>query len=779
MTDATQALGRAIARHCDGSARFVDDGPALANLLVAVPVMAPRAHADIVRLELDAARAAPGVKAVFCAADLPQGVRLGAIVEDEPVFAESVVLHHGQTIALVVADDLARARAAASIVAVEYRDREALLDIASARSAESFHGVARRIRRGPVDQALEDCDLRLSGTVRSGGQDHLYLETHAVVAVPGEGAAMTVYASTQHPAGVQAAVAKVLGVARHQVDCEVTRVGGGFGGKESQGRAQAAMAAFAARRLCRPVKLRLDRDADMIQTGKRHPFETEFEVGFTRDGRLMGLRARLFADGGWSADLSSAVLERALLHVDNAYHVPAIDIEGRVCRTHLPSNTAFRGFGGPQGMLVIEQILDEAAHRLGTDPARLRRLNLYGRTPRDRTPYGQAFTDAAELEGLWDQLLADAGYGERRAAIEAENLQSRFIRRGIAITPVKFGISFTNSALNHGTAFVVVHADGSVQLNHGGVEMGQGLRDKMVAVCAQGLGVASETIRSMPTATDKIANMPPTAASSGSDLNGAAVANACAKIRSRLAEVAVKTLGGKSSDLQFEHGRIFHPSAPGVAMCFAELAAQACQLRVCTSAMGYHRTPGLKYDHDLGQGTPFFYYSIGAAVAEVEVNGLTGQYRVRRVDICHDVGKPLLDRVDRGQIEGGFVQGLGWVTTEELVVDERGRLLTHGPSTYEIPTAGDVPLEFHVRHFDGARSPAVLGSRAVGEPPLMLALSVVSALHHAISSWGTRESAPLRLEVPCTPEKVARVIHERELDERDAVADGMKADLKG
>ncbi|MEE9382912.1 MAG: xanthine dehydrogenase molybdopterin binding subunit [Nannocystaceae bacterium] len=759
-------------RHCNGSAVYVDDIRWVRDPLVAYPVVSPHAHADILEVDTVSASGLAGVHAVLLADAIPGSPAIGAVTADEALLAHDRVHYCGQIVALVVGDAPDTARAGAEAVCVRYRQLDAVLDIEAAIAAGSFHGTPHRIRRGDVDHPLDRAPLRIRGTVHSQGQDHFYLETHAALAIPGEGGEMTVYASTQHPTGVQTTVAAVLGIPRHLVRCEVTRVGGGFGGKETQAQGYAALAALAAQHTGRPVKLRLDREQDMSQTGKRHPFRSHYDAGFHSDGRLLALRVRAYSDGGWSTDLSEAVLDRALLHLDNAYHLPNVDFEGRVCRTNLPSNTAFRGFGGPQGMLVIERILDRAAQELDIEPSLLRRRNLYGDPSRNTTPYGQRFA-ADHLIRLWDELRSISSFTQRRSEIEAFNSDSRFIRRGIGITPVKFGISFTTASLNHGGAFLIVYADGSVQLNHGGVEMGQGLRDKMVTICAQGLGVTRDSVRPMPTSTDKIPNTPPTAASSGSDLNGAAVAQACGKIRSRLATVAAQLLGVEAASLKFAGGRVMSPGADGAhggphggPQCsFADVAAQAWRQRVPLSAVGSYATPGIAYDRERGRGTPFHYFACGAAVAEVEVNGLTGEYALRRIDILHDVGKSVADEVDRGQIEGGFIQALGWISCEDVRFDDAGRLLTRGPSTYKIPTIGDVPTDFRVTFFDGPPSPAILGSKAVGEPPYMLALSVVSALHHAITSWdeSATDLPPLALDLPCSPQAVLCAIEHRKV----------------
>jgi xanthine dehydrogenase large subunit len=519
------------------------------------------------------------------------------------------------------------------------------------------------------------------------------------------------------------------------------------------------MAALAAVHTGRPAKVWLDRERDMRITGKRHPFLGRYDAGFDEEGRILALRVELWSDAGFSADLSLPVLDRALFHLDNAYFVPALRFTGVACRTNLPSNTAFRGFGGPQGMLVVEHVLQRAAERLGLDPAVVRERNYYGAAPRDRAPYGEVVPfEHNRLARIHAELLRSSDYAERRRAIEAWNAGSPHVKRGIGLQPVKFGISFTKSVLNQAGAFVLVYADGTVQCNHGGTEMGQGLHTKMLALCAQELGVPTQAVRIMDTATDKVPNTSATAASSGSDLNGQAVREACELLRERLREVAAGMLGLAPEDaqtLRFGGGAVTHPGSAR-SLTFAEVAQAAWLARVPLSATGFYRTPGVAYDHATGSGTPFYYYAYGAAVCEVEVNGLTGEHRMLRADILHDVGDSLVPTIDRGQVEGGFVQGVGWLTCEEVLVTADGQPVTLGPSTYKIPAIGDVPLDFRVELLQGAPQPGVIGgSKAVGEPPLMLAIGVITALRHAIAGFGAGE---VELGLPATPEAILRAV---------------------
>lgn len=754
------------ARHVTGEALYVDDLPEPRGTLHGHAVTSPHARARIVGIGTEGARAVPGVVAVLLAGDVPGLNQVGAVVHDEPLLAEGEVHTEGQAVALVLAESPRAARLGAEAVAVQYQELPPVLGISEAIAAGAFLCEPHVLRRGDPDAALAGAPLRLSGRVESGGQDHFYLETQCALAVPEEGGGLRVFSSTQHPSEVQAKVAEVLGIPRHRVVVEVPRLGGGFGGKETQAAPFAALASLGVWRTGRPVKVWLDRDRDMRQTGRRHPFRTDWEAGFDGEGRLLALVARVFADGGWSADLSRAILDRGLFHLDNCYHLPALRFEGRVVRTNRASNTAFRGFGGPQGVLVVEEVLNRAAERLGLDPADVRRLNLYGPAPRDRTPYDQPVGDF-RAGRMIEALLASSEYRRRREEIETANAASRWTKRGIGLQAVKFGISFTTAFLNQAGALVLVYADGSVQLNHGGVEMGQGLHTKMRAVCAHELGVPVEAVRVMATSTEKVPNTSATAASSGSDLNGQAVLEACAAVRERMRPVAATLLGlpaGEEAALVFSEGQVSHPGT-GLSAPFADVASACWLARISLSATGYYRTPGIHYDPAVGRGRPFFYFAYGAAVTEVEVSGLTGEHRVLRVDVLHDVGASLTPTVDRGQVEGAFVQGLGWLTTEELVFDESGHLLTHSPSTYKVPAIGDVPEDFRVDLLPSSPHDGTIhGSKAVGEPPLMLAISAVTALRHAVGAFGAR-GREVELSYPCTPEAVLRAV---EAARRDA-----------
>ncbi|RMG17138.1 MAG: xanthine dehydrogenase molybdopterin binding subunit, partial [Deltaproteobacteria bacterium] len=697
--------------------------------------------------------------AVLFAADVPGRNQIGPIAHDEPLLAEDEVAYAGQMVALVVAETFEQARAAARVVQVAYEPLPARLDLDEAIAAGDFLGEPLTLARGDVEAALAGAATVLEGEVRSPGQEHLYLETHAARAEPREGRTFFIASSTQHPAECQAKAAELLGLPRARVVVESPRMGGAFGGKESQGAYAVGLAALAAHHTGRPVRVRFDRELDMKVTGKRHPWLTRYRAGFDDEGHLVALDAETFAAAGFSLDLSLAILQRCLFHIDNAYFIPAIRTRGRAVRLNLPSNTAFRGFGGPQGMVVIETILSRYAEERRLDPAPLRAQNFYGARG-DTTPWGQRI-EHNRLGRIWRELLASSEYEERREAVATFNQTHRHLRRGIAMTPVRFGISFTTSFLNQAGAYVLVYADGSVQLNHGGTEMGQGLHAKMRTICAHELGLRLEDVRVMPTATDKVPNTSATAASSGSDLNGQAVREACEKLRARLRPVAARLLElppERAGEIVFTAGRVFSPEAPERAVAFSEVTQAAYLEQVPLSATGFYRTPDLHFDWSEGRGKAFHYFAFGAAVCEVEVSGLTGEHRVLRVDILHDAGASLVPTLDRGQVEGGFVQGMGWLTCEELRWDDEGHLLTCGPSTYKIPAAGDVPEHFEVRLLEHARQPGVIhGSKAVGEPPFMLALSVPCALRDAIAAFGPG-GREVPLVLPATPENVLRAI---------------------
>jgi len=739
-----------------GEARYVDDMPSPAGTLHALPVPSEHAHARLLAVDARDAMAVPGVVDVIVASDLVGENNVGPVFHDEPVLAGDTIHCVGMPVAIVVGTSLEACRRGVALVRVEVEELAALVDLDEAIEAGSFIGEPHVISRGVPDARIAAAPIRLSGEVRSGGQDHFYLESHCAVAIPGEGDTLTIHSSTQHPSEVQTLVAAVLGWGRHQVVVTCGRMGGAFGGKETQAAQFACMAAVGSVRQGRPVKVWLDRDTDMLTTGRRHPFRTRWQAGADEDGTLVGLVADLVSDGGWAADLSLAIVDRGLFHVDNAYFLSDVRLTGRVARTHKTSNTAFRGFGGPQGMVVIEHIMERVAAAAGLDPLEVRRRNLYaeGQT----TPYGQK-VEGFRLPRMIDELASGADLEARRIAVSTFNRDQVWRKRGLALTPVKFGISFTASFLNQAGAFLLLYADGTLQLNHGGTEMGQGLYTKMLAVAAHTLGVDLGRIRHMDTSTDKVPNTSATAASSGSDLNGAAVRDAASVLVGRLRAVAARMLGvGEDAIVVAADG--VRPRFDGEwAWCgegrglgFAEICGQAYLDQTSLAVTGFYRTPDIAYDRTAGRGKPFHYFAYGVALSEVEVDGLTGEWRLLRVDVVHDVGDSLSPDIDLGQVEGAYIQGLGWLTCEELVFDGRGGLISHSPSTYKIPAIGDAPVQFNVRLLQDATQPdVVLGSKAVGEPPFMLAISAHAALSRAASAFVAGDVA---LPMPATTEAI-------------------------
>ncbi len=748
--------------HVTGRAAYTDEVHPPLGMVELHPVLSPHAHARITRIDSAAAQNQHGVLAVLTAADVPGVNNTGPILRDEPLLPVDQVCHHSQPVAWVVAETPAVARAAAALVAVDYEPLPACLSTAEAIEQEQFFLPPAQVARGDAGTALDAAPLRLSGELAIGGQDHFYLETQASwVQVDSEGI-VQVLSSTQHPTETQIIVARVLGLPSNRVVCRSLRMGGGFGGKETQANPYAAIAALAAWRCGRPVRIKLLRELDMQLTGKRHPFHARYEVGFDAEGMLQALKVQLYADGGWSCDLSPPVLMRAMVHVDNAYYCPHVHIEGRICRTNLPSNTAFRGFGGPQGMLVGEEIIDRIARHLQLPAEQIRERNFYSASaqpPRNTTPYHQPVVDNV-IADLWAQLKASSEYDRRREQIAQFNDGSARRKRGIAITPVKFGISFNKTEYNQAGALLHIYADGSIQLNHGGTEMGQGLHTKILGVATRVLGVSPKRIQLMTTSTDKVPNTSATAASSGSDLNGQAVKAACLTLLERLRPIAAKRLNCAVDQVAFVDDCVQVAGDAKRQLPFAELTAAAYAARISLSATGYYRTPGLHWDPKAGRGHPFYYFAYGAAVSEVEVCGYSGVHRLLRCDLLHDVGDSLNEIIDRGQIEGGFVQGLGWLTCEELRWGAQGQLLTNAPSTYKIPTVGEVPTAFQVDLYRRQADPStdvIFGSKGVGEPPLMLAISVREAIREAVAAFAPGASQ-VDLGAPATPEAIYTAI---------------------
>lgn len=737
-------------KHVRGQARYIDDLPEPEGLLHAAVGHSGQAHARVLEMDLSAVRAYPGVVAVLTVADVPGHTDIGPVFPGDPVLAGDLVEHVGQPLFAVAATSHAAARKAARLAKVRYEPLPAVINVRQALEQQLFVRPSQTQQRGDPGQALSQATHRLQGEIEVGGQEHFYLEGQACLVEPSEDAGVFVHTSSQHPSEVQKLVAEVLGLPIHEVQVEVRRMGGGFGGKETQAAPLACVAALLARASGRPVKYRLARADDMIQTGKRHDFYNRYDIGFDADGLIRGADIMVAGRCGYSPDLSDAIVDRAMFHADNAYYLDQARVTGHRCKTHTVSNTAFRGFGGPQGMMVIEQAMDDIARYLRLDPLEVRKRNLY-RPGRDTTHYGQTIEQHV-LPGLIEQLETSADYQARRVEIQAFNQRSPVLRRGLALTPVKFGISFTAKHLNQAGALVHIYTDGSVVVNHGGTEMGQGLYVKVAQVVASAFQIDLARVKVSATRTDKVPNTSPTAASSGTDLNGMAALNACERIRARLIEFAARHWDCTPEQVRFVDNRVLVGSE---AIDWPVFVQAAYMQRVSLSSSGFYATPKIDYDYAKGQGHPFLYYANGAACSEVVIDTLTGEYRVLRTDILHDVGQSLNPAIDIGQIEGGFVQGMGWLTTEELVYDSAGRLLTSGPATYKIPAVSDTPADLRVALLEHSPNPepTILRSKAVGEPPFMLGISVWCALRDAIASLTDYRHSPA-LDTPATPERV-------------------------
>jgi xanthine dehydrogenase large subunit len=773
MTVAKPLPHDAARLHVSGEARYVDDIPTPPNTLHLAFGVSTQAHGEITGLDLAEVRAAPGVVAVLTAEDLPFANDVSPSIHDEPLLATGRVHYVGQPIFLVVAESHLAARKAARLGKVGYRELPALLTIDEALAAGSrFEEGPRVYEKGDAEAAIAAAPRLIEGQIEMGGQEHFYLEGQAALALPQEGGDMLVQSSTQHPTEIQHKVAEALGLPMNAVRVETRRMGGGFGGKESQGNALAVSCAVAARLTGRPCKMRYDRDDDMTITGKRHDFRIGYRAGIDAEGRILGIHFEQFARCGWAQDLSLPVADRAMLHADNAYHLAHVRIVSHRLKTNTQSATAFRGFGGPQGMLGIERVLDHIAHAVGKDPLEVRRLNFYRaaepkgpgtghryggpHSPKpeeigpETTPYHMPVEDFA-LHEMVAELEKTSGYAARRQAVAEWNAKNEVLKKGIALTPVKFGISFTLTHLNQAGALVHVYQDGSIHLNHGGTEMGQGLYQKVAQVAADVFGVGTEAVKITAADTAKVPNTSATAASSGSDMNGMAVKAACDTIRERIAEHLAAEHQSDAAKVRFEDGRVIVGEAE---YSFAEAAQKAYVGRVSLSATGFYKTPKVEWDRIRGRGRPFYYFAYGAAVTEVVIDTLTGENRILRADILHDTGASLNPALDIGQIEGGYVQGAGWLTTEELVWDGKGRLMTHAPSTYKIPAFPDRPRVFNVALWGrDNREDTIHRSKAVGEPPFMLGISAFLALSDAIAACGDGGVYPA-LDAPATAERV-------------------------
>ena len=757
--------------HVTGAARYIDDIPTPAGTLHLAFGQSEIAHGEIDELDLSAVRAAEGVQHVLTADDLPFDNDVSPSAHDEPLLAKGTVHHVGQPIFVVAATSHLLARKAARLAKVRYKELPALLTIDEALAANSrFEEGPRIYQKGDAQKAIADAPRKLSGVIEMGGQEHFYLEGQAALALPQEGVDMVVHSSTQHPTEIQHKVAEALGVPMNAVRVEVRRMGGGFGGKESQGNALAVAGASVARVSRKPCKMRYDRDDDMMITGKRHDFRISYDVGFDDTGRVSGVDFVQFTRCGWAQDLSLPVADRAMLHSDNAYLLENARIESHRLKTNTQSATAYRGFGGPQGMLGIERVMDHVAHDLGMDPLEVRRANYYwempvegagasggslsGKMKPQTTPYGMEVEDFV-LHAMTDALAKSSDYEARRAAVLEWNASNSILKKGIALTPVKFGISFTLTHLNQAGALVHVYSDGSVHMNHGGTEMGQGLFQKVAQVAASRFGIDVSAVKITATDTGKVPNTSATAASSGSDLNGMAVKTACDTIRERMRDFLVEHFGVEAQSIRFEKG---HVSVGTQKFTFAEVATLAYQNRISLSATGFYKTPKVAWDRIKGHGRPFFYFAYGASVSEVVIDTLTGENRIVRTDILHDAGRSLNPTLDIGQVEGGYVHGAGWLTTAALVWDDKGSLRTHAPSTYKIPACSDRPDIFNVSLWDGENpEDTIYRSKAVGEPPFMHGISALMALSDAVAACGGGYPS---LDAPATPERILKTIEQ-------------------
>jgi xanthine dehydrogenase large subunit len=748
--------------HVQGLATYIDDIAEIKGTYFAAPIVSGKAHGKLLGIDSSQAINMPGVIGILTHKDIPGDPILASFAQDEPVFAIDKVEFLGQVVGIVVAKSVKEARVAARAVKLNIQELPALLDPRSAHEAKSYVLPKVTVKRGEAEGAIREAKNRLQGCFEVGGQEHFYLEGQIAYVLPLEQNEWLVYSSTQHPGEVQHWVAHALGIENHAVTVQCRRMGGGFGGKETQAGHIAVWAAIGAKKFNAPVKFRVDRDDDFMITGKRHPFAYDYEVGFDDDGVLHGLKLNLFTNCGFSADLSGPVADRAVFHSDNAYYLEDVEIHSYRCKTHTQSHTAYRGFGGPQGVIAIERILGDIALHLGIDPLLVRKRNFYGIEERNTTHYLMQVEDNI-IAPLVNKLEIDSQYQKRRQAIAVWNQNSPIIKRGIAITPVKFGISFTATWFNQAGALVHAYLDGSVLVSHGGTEMGQGLHTKVVQIVAKELGLPVHQVRISSSDTSKVANASATAASSGTDMNGRAAEYAARDIRKNISEVIAKTDNCSVNSVSFKDGKVITPKTTRT---FKEAVNIAYYQRVQLWSDGFYSTPKVNYDKETLTGRPFYYFAYGAACTEVAIDTLTGENRVLAVDILHDVGTPINREIDIGQIEGGFVQGLGWLSTEELVWDDKGRLRTHAPSTYKIPTSGDIPQHFKTALWpEPNREDNVGGSKAVGEPPFMLAISFFEAIRDAIAqARGVKK--PIQIDAPATAERVLMALHVKEEKEQ-------------
>ena len=760
--DLTSGVGKSVkhdsaAKQVTGEAIYIDDRLEFPNQLHVYARTSTYAHAKITKLDVSPCYAFEGVAIAITSKDVPGQLDIGAVLPGDPLLADGVVEFYGQPVIAVAANDMETARKAAQAAIIEYEPLEAVLDVEEALAKKHFVSGSHQHKRGDSEGALASAKHVLEGDLHIGGQEHFYLETQVSSVMPTEDGGMIVYTSTQNPTEVQKLVAEVLGVPMHKVVIDMRRMGGGFGGKETQAASPACLAAVIAHLTGRPTKMRLPRMEDMIMTGKRHPFYNQYKVGFDDDGRIHGIDITVSGNCGYSPDLSNSIVDRAMFHSDNAYYLGDATVTGHRCKTNTASNTAYRGFGGPQGMMTIEHIMDEIAQHLGKDPLDVRKVNYYGHDDRNVTHYYQKVEDNF-IHDITEQLEASSEYKERRKAIAEFNKTSPILKKGLALTPVKFGISFTATFLNQAGALIHIYTDGSIHLNHGGTEMGQGLNIKVAQVVAEVFQVDIDRIQITATNTDKVPNTSPTAASSGADLNGKAAQNAALTIKQRLIDFACSHFKVTPEEVIFKNGLV---QIREELKTFEEIIQMAYFNQVSLSSTGFYRTPKIYYDHEKARGRPFYYYAYGAACAEVVLDTLTGEYKILRADILHDVGASLNPAIDIGQVEGGFIQGVGWLTTEELVWNDQGRLMTSGPASYKIPAIADMPIDFRTHLLENRSNPedTVFNSKAVGEPPFMLGMSVWSAIKDAIRSVA-EPGTLVKLDTPATPERVLWAINE-------------------
>ncbi|MCX6164530.1 MAG: xanthine dehydrogenase molybdopterin binding subunit [Ignavibacteriae bacterium] len=761
-------------KHVTGEAIFVNDIDINNEMLIGHVVYSKYAHAKITSINIDKAKALSGVYAVLSFKDIPGENQMGPVIKDEICLAEKEVTFIGQAIILIAAKDKDIALEAEKLIEIKYEPLDVILDLETAIEKNNLLAPPRKIERGEVEKALKKSKHRINGVLKTGAQEHWYLETQSCLCVPGEDRNIKAYSSTQHPSETQAIIAEVLGIKSNEVEVEVRRIGGGFGGKETQANHISSWCALLCNATKKPVKIHLFRDDDQIMTGKRHRFLSKYEIGFDDEGIINAYSVELNSDAGAATDLSMAILERGMLHSDNAYYIPNMRVIGKAYKTNLPSNTALRGFGGPQGIAVIETAIDRIARFLKKDAAEIRYKNFYKSDKNNFTHYGEE-VENNRLQIIFDKIIKSSDYKKRREEVNEFNSKNEFEKKGLAITPVKFGISFTTAFLNQAGALVNIYKDGSVLVNHGGTEMGQGLYTKIHGIASAELGISPEYIIVNATNTSKVPNTSATAASSGSDMNGFAVKNAIDKLKERLSLVAFEMLKNKftlsfphvlsgnpsvesneesKGDIIFQTNFVYHKKYPDKKISFKELISTAYLNQVSLSATGFYKTPDIWFDREKGVGHPFHYFAFGMAVSEVLVDILTGYHKILRTDILHDVGNSLNEEIDKGQVVGGFIQGVGWCTTEDIKWDEKGNLLNHSPDTYKIPTIQDIPTDFRVELLEDYPNPnTIRSSKAVGEPPLMLAFSVWLAIKDAISAVGEHETEP-EFSLPATKEVI-------------------------